>query len=196
MTILFSTTKPASPVCQPPARIYFEAPDDALLARVTEKVAELMGRHLSYIFHDEAPGGVTPIILEDVGPSAQPAPVLDYPPLPRVGAIGYASVVDIESYAKTLTIGPHLPGVRDIALWTTDQMRAYVDADRAARAPATPPTQAVEELIRLKAQAKQDKELILQLVETLASVDAAMPFPVARQVLKVARARLEQLNHH
>ena len=302
MTILFSTTKPASPACQPPARIYFEAPDDALLARVTEKVAELMGRHLSYIFHDEAPGGVTPIVLEDVGPSAlpvpsaavalsddlrdglvaiskavadqddraaqamlkeilaapqpsptaqadsapawasqavieyrytggthwcplgpaermkpnfdgvyrlqggvfpveapadsQPAPVLDYPPLPRVGAIGYASVVDIESYAKTLTIGPHLPGVRDIALWTTDQMRAYVDADRAARAPATPPTQAVEELIRLKAQAKQDKELILQLVETLASVDAAMPFPVARQVLKVARARLEQLNHH
>ena len=58
-------------------------------------------------------------------------------------------------------------------------------------APATPPTQAVEELIRLKAQAKQDEELILQLVETLASVDAAMPFPVARQVLKVARARLE-----
>ena len=70
MTILFSTTKPASPACQPPARIYFEAPDDALLARVTEKVAELMGRHLSYIFHDEAPGGVTPIILEDVGPAA------------------------------------------------------------------------------------------------------------------------------
>ena len=58
----------------------------------------------------------------------------------------------------------------------------------------TPPTQAVEELIRLKAQAKQDEELILQLVETLASVDAAMPFPVAKQVLKVARARLEQLN--
>lgn len=244
MPIIFSTTTPASPACQPPARIYFEAPDDALLARVTEKVAELMGRHLSYVFHDEAPGGITPIILEDVGPSAlpvpsatvalsgdlrdglvaiskaiadqddraaqamlkeilaapqpsptaqadsapawasqavieyrytggthwcplgpaermkpnfdgvyrlqggvfpveapadsQPAPVLDYPPLPRVGAIGYASVVDIESYAKTLTIGPHLPGVRDIALWTTDQMRAYVDADRAARALATP----------------------------------------------------------
>ena len=72
MTILFSTTKPASPACQPPVRIYFEAPDDALLARVTEKVAELMGRHLSYVFHDEAPGGVTPIVLEDVGPSALP----------------------------------------------------------------------------------------------------------------------------
>ena len=74
MTILFSTTKPASPACQPPARIYFEAPDDALLARVTEKVAELMGRHLSYVFHDEAPGGVTPIVLEDVGPSTLPVP--------------------------------------------------------------------------------------------------------------------------
>lgn len=81
MPIIFSTTTPASPACQPPARIYFEAPDDALLARVTEKVAELVGRHLSYTFHDEAPGGVTPIILEDVGPSAQPVEtaVVNYP---------------------------------------------------------------------------------------------------------------------
>ena len=38
---------------------------------------------------------------------------------------------------------------------------------------------------------KQDAALILQLVEALESVDSAMPFPVARQVLKVARARLE-----
>lgn len=38
---------------------------------------------------------------------------------------------------------------------------------------------------------KQDTELIRQLVEVLESVDGAMPFPVARQVLKVARARLE-----
>lgn len=37
---------------------------------------------------------------------------------------------------------------------------------------------------------KSDDALILQLVEALESVDAAMPFPVARQVLKVARARL------
>lgn len=37
---------------------------------------------------------------------------------------------------------------------------------------------------------KQDDALILQLVEALESVDAAMPFPVARQVLKVARALL------
>ena len=37
---------------------------------------------------------------------------------------------------------------------------------------------------------KQDEALIRQLVEALESVDGAMPFPVARQVLKVARARL------
>lgn len=38
---------------------------------------------------------------------------------------------------------------------------------------------------------KQDDALIRQLVEALESVEGAMPFPVARQVLKVARARLE-----
>ena len=38
---------------------------------------------------------------------------------------------------------------------------------------------------------KSDEALVLQLVEALESVDDAMPFPVARQVLKVARARLE-----
>ena len=38
---------------------------------------------------------------------------------------------------------------------------------------------------------KQDDALIRQLVDALESVDDAMPFPVARQVLKVARARLE-----
>ena len=37
---------------------------------------------------------------------------------------------------------------------------------------------------------KQDDALIRQLVDALESVDDAMPFPVARQVLKVARARL------
>ena len=45
----------------------------------------------------------------------------------------------------------------------------------------------VDELTALR---KQDAALILQLVEALESVDDAMPFPVARQVLKVARARL------
>ena len=37
---------------------------------------------------------------------------------------------------------------------------------------------------------KQDTELIRQMLDALESVDGAMPFPVARQVLKVARARL------
>ena len=46
----------------------------------------------------------------------------------------------------------------------------------------------VDELTALR---KQDDALIRQLVEALESVDGAMPFPVARQVLKVARARLE-----
>ena len=46
----------------------------------------------------------------------------------------------------------------------------------------------VDELTALR---KQDEALIRQLVEALESVDGAMPFPVARQVLKVARARLE-----
>ena len=46
----------------------------------------------------------------------------------------------------------------------------------------------VDELTALR---KQDTELIRQMLEALESVDGAMPFPVARQVLKVARARLE-----
>ena len=61
------------------------------------------------------------------------------PPLPKVGPIGYASVVDIDSYTKTLVIGAHLPGVRDVALWTTDQKRAYAIAAIAAASPASAP---------------------------------------------------------
>ena len=38
---------------------------------------------------------------------------------------------------------------------------------------------------------KQDEALIRQLVDALETVDGAMPVPVARQVLKAARARLE-----
>ena len=38
---------------------------------------------------------------------------------------------------------------------------------------------------------KQDDALIQQLVDALESVDNAMPFPVARRVLKVAHVRLE-----
>ena len=49
---------------------------------------------------------------------------------------------------------------------------------------------AYQSIAILEAARKQDEALILQLVEALESVDGAMPFPVARQVLKVARARL------
>ena len=45
---------------------------------------------------------------------------------------------------------------------------------------------AIEDEVR-----KQDTELIRQMLDALETVDGAMPFPVARQVLKVARARLE-----
>ena len=48
----------------------------------------------------------------------------------------------------------------------------------------------VDELTALR---KQDTELIRQLVEALEAIDDAMPFPVARQVQEVARARLEWL---
>ena len=37
---------------------------------------------------------------------------------------------------------------------------------------------------------KQDTELIRQMLEALEKVDQAMPFPVARQVITAARARL------
>lgn len=57
-----------------------------------------------------------------------------YAALPRVGPIGFAAVTDIEQYRTTLTIHPRIPGVYDIALWTTDQMRAFADATHAMRA--------------------------------------------------------------
>lgn len=53
------------------------------------------------------------------------------------------------------------------------------------RSAATPFARSVEAEVR-----KQDAALIQQLVEALESIDDAMPFPVARQVLKVARARM------
>ena len=45
----------------------------------------------------------------------------------------------------------------------------------------------VDELTALR---KQDTELIRQLVEALEKVDQVMPFPVARQEITAARARL------
>ena len=48
-----------------------------------------------------------------------------------------------------------------------------------------------EENTALRVAYTRDTVLIQQPVEALDSVAGAMPFPVARQVLKVARARLE-----
>lgn len=78
MPIIFSTTTPASPACQPPARIYFEAPDDALLASVVAEVASILGRHQAYVFHEpsEVPAGRVPVVLNcrsDPPPPCQPA---------------------------------------------------------------------------------------------------------------------------
>ena len=39
---------------------------------------------------------------------------------------------------------------------------------------------------------KQDDALILQLVEALEKIDAAMPFPVAHYAITAGRARLEK----
>ena len=49
----------------------------------------------------------------------------------------------------------------------------------------------IDEVIRLQTQAKQDEALILQLVEELEKIDAAMPFPVGRRAIAAGRARLE-----
>ena len=46
-------------------------------------------------------------------------------------------------------------------------------------------TQAIETEVR-----KQDAALIRQMLEALEKVDQAMPFPVARQAITAARARL------
>ena len=63
---------------------------------------------------------------------------------------------------------------------------ADCDLDHMAMA-ADAEARRVDELTALR---KQDAELIRQMLDALESVDGAMPFPVARQVLKVARARL------
>lgn len=49
----------------------------------------------------------------------------------------------------------------------------------------------IDEVIRLQTQAKRDEALILQLVEELEKIDAAMPFPVGRRAIAAGRARLE-----
>ena len=52
-------------------------------------------------------------------------------PLPKAGPVCFADAQSILEY-KVPTVGRHLPGVLDVALWTSDQMRAYADAAVAA----------------------------------------------------------------
>ena len=115
MPIIFSTIAPARPACPPPARIYFEAPDDALLARVTEKVASILGRHQAYVFHEpsEVPAGLVPVVLSraEVCPelaldtlAATPTPPAEQQ-APKAAPVtqqaGYAEVIECgNSYAK------------------------------------------------------------------------------------------------
>ena len=66
MPIIFSTIPTLIPVSRPDAtRVFFQAPDDALLAAVVAEVASILGRHQAYVFHEpsEVPDGLVPVVL-------------------------------------------------------------------------------------------------------------------------------------
>lgn len=74
MPIIFSTTSALRP---DGARVFFQAPDDALLASVVAEVASILGRHQAYVFHEpsEVPAGRVPVVLNcrsDPPPPCQP----------------------------------------------------------------------------------------------------------------------------
>ena len=52
-------------------------------------------------------------------------------PLPKAGPVCFADAQSILTYTVP-AVGRHLPGVLDVGLWTSDQMRAYADAAVAA----------------------------------------------------------------
>lgn len=94
-----------------------------------------------------------------------------YAELPRAGAIGYASVVDVDSYVTRMTIGPRLPGVRDIALWTTDQLRDFADRTHALRMQAAPkaaPGDTLDEVMRERDEAE---DFINELLDEVLGAD-------------------------
>lgn len=78
MPIIFSTIPTQIPVSRPDAtRVFFQAPDDALLADVVAEVASILGRHQAYVFHEpsEVPAGLVPVVLNcrsDPPPPCQP----------------------------------------------------------------------------------------------------------------------------
>ena len=68
--------------------------------------------------------------------------------------------------------------------WVND-LATYCFTDDCAVRKATGMIREVESEVR-----KQDEALIRQMLEALEKVDQAMPFPVARQEITAARARL------
>lgn len=62
MPIIFSTISALRP---DGVRVFFQAPDDALLASVVAEVVSILGRHQAYVFHEpsEVPAGRTPVVL-------------------------------------------------------------------------------------------------------------------------------------
>ena len=62
MPIIFSSISALRP---DGARVFFQAPDDALLASVVAEVASILGRHQAYVFHEpsEVPDGLVPVVL-------------------------------------------------------------------------------------------------------------------------------------
>lgn len=103
-----------------------------------------------------------------------------YAELPRAGAIGYASVVDVDSYVTRMTIGPRLPGVRDIALWTTDQMRYFADRTHALRMQAAAKAAPRRRLVR---EPLTDEQLAEMMRDTWGCASIA-----PRHALEFARA--------
>ena len=77
MPIIFSSI---SALRHDVARVFFQAPDDALLASVVAEVASILGRHQAYVFHEpsEVPAGLVPVVLNlspgrgDIPPLRQP----------------------------------------------------------------------------------------------------------------------------
>lgn len=78
MPIIFSTIPTLIQASRPDQpRVFFQAPDDALLASVVAEVASILGRHQAYVFHEpsEVPAGRVPVVLNcrsDPPPPCQP----------------------------------------------------------------------------------------------------------------------------
>lgn len=122
------------------------------------------------------------------GPAPCAAVGAELPPLPKVGPIGFASVVDIDAYAPWLKIGPHLPGVRDVALWTTDQMRAYA---RAALPAVQPKAAEAPEIGEVTWQQAADAiENLDDYARMMVGVDPSGPRETLYRFLEQAKAAL------